>query len=265
MSAFIVTTRDGQQIAAHEMGRADGPVLTLVHSLAMSAAFWDRTTKLLADQFRIITLDCRGHGASSRAPGPYSVDMMANDIADVLDAVGVERTIIAGCSMGGCVALAFAIAYPDRTRALGLIDTTAWYGDTAPADWSQRGRQGMEKGLASLVAFQTTRWFSDAFREEHPEVVQSLVDVFVANDPACYLASCEMLGAADLRAGLKDIDMPTAVIVGEEDYATPVAMSEASAAGITGATMEVIPGGRHLTPVQCPDRIARFLRALADR
>lgn len=265
MTAFSVTTRDGATIAARDLGRADGPVLTLVHSLAMSADFWNRAVPHLADQFRIITLDCRGHGASSRTPGPYTVTGFADDIAAVLDAAGVERTTIAGCSMGGCVALAFAIAHPARTRALGLIDTTAWYGEDAPTAWHQRGQQGVEKGLASLVAFQTTRWFSDGFREANPEIVRGMVEVFVANDPACYAASCDMLGAADLRAGLASIDMPTAVIVGEEDYATPVAMAEAMAAGITGATIEVIKGGRHLTPVECPERIARFIRALADR
>jgi 3-oxoadipate enol-lactonase len=265
MTPFSVTTRDGATLAAWRGGRADGPTIALVHSLAMSAAFWDRVVKLLADRFQIITLDCRGHGASSRGPGPYDVAGFADDLVDVLDAAGIDRAIVAGCSMGGCVALAFAINHPDRTRALGLIDTTAWYGEDAPTAWRQRGQQGLEKGLASLTAFQTTRWFSDGFRADHPDIVQAMVEVFVANDPACYAASCDMLGSADLRAGLAGLSMPAAVIVGEEDYATPVAMAEALAGGIGGATLEVIKGGRHLTPVECPERIARFLSVLSER
>ncbi len=265
MTPFSVTTGDGATIAAFRGGRAGAPAMLLIHSLAMSASFWDRVVPLLADRFELITLDCRGHGASTRSPGPYDVRGFADDAAAVLDAAGIDRALVAGCSMGGCVALAFAIAHPGRTRALGLIDTTAWYGADAPAAWRQRGEQGVRQGLASLVAFQTTRWFSDDFRADHPDIVQAMVELFVANDPQCYAASCDMLGAADLRAGLAGLAMPAAVIVGAEDYATPVAMAEALAAGISGATIEIIDAGRHLTPVQCPDRIAAFLAELSGR
>ncbi len=265
MTPFSVTTGDGATIAAFRGGRAGAPAMLLIHSLAMSASFWDRVVPLLADRFELITLDCRGHGASTRSPGPYDVRGFADDAAAVLDAAGIDRALVAGCSMGGCVALAFAIAHPGRTRALGLIDTTAWYGADAPAAWRQRGEQGVRQGLASLVAFQTTRWFSDDFRADHPDIVQAMVELFVANDPQCYAASCDMLGAADLRAGLAGLAMPAAVIVGAEDYATPVAMAEALAAGISGATIEIIEAGRHLTPVQCPDRIAAFLAELSGR
>ena len=265
MTPFSVTTGDGATIAAFRGGRAGAPAMLLIHSLAMSASFWDRVVPLLADRFELITLDCRGHGASTRSPGPYDVRGFADDAAAVLDAAGIDRALVAGCSMGGCVALAFAIAHPGRTRALGLIDTTAWYGADAPAAWRQRGEQGVRQGLASLVAFQTTRWFSDDFRADPPDIVQAMVELFVANDPQCYAASCDMLGAADLRAGLAGLAMPAAVIVGAEDYATPVAMAEALAAGIAGATIEIIEAGRHLTPVQCPDRIAAFLAELSGR
>ena len=265
MTPFSVTTGDGATIAAFRGGRAGAPAMLLIHSLAMSASFWDRVVPLLADRFELITLDCRGHGASTRSPGPYDVRGFADDAAAVLDAAGIDRALVAGCSMGGCVALAFAIAHPGRTRALGLIDTTAWYGADAPTAWRQRGEQGVRQGLASLVAFQTTRWFSDDFRADHPDIVQAMVELFVANDPQCYAASCDMLGAADLRAGLAGLAMPAAVIVGAEDYATPVAMAEALAAGISGATIEIIEAGRHLTPVQCPDRIAAFLAELSGR
>ena len=265
MTPFLVTTHDGTTIAAWRGGQRGAPAMVLIHSLAMSASFWDRVVPLLADRFELITLDCRGHGASSRSPGPYDVRGFADDVADVLDAAGISKALVAGCSMGGCVALAFAIAHPDRTRALGLIDTTAWYGADAPTAWRQRGEQGLTQGLASLVGFQTTRWFSDDFRAENPAIVQAMVDVFVANDPQCYAASCNMLGTADLRDGLAGLTMPAAVIVGAEDYATPVAMAEALAAGIDGATIEIIESGRHLTPVQCPERIAGFLAELSAR
>lgn len=259
------TAADGTKLAWRRGGRPGAPALLLVHSLAMAAPFWDGVVAQLGDAFDMIVPDCRGHGASGRAAGAYTVEQFADDMAAVLDEAGIERAMVAGCSMGGCVALAFAIRHAARVRALGLIDTTAWYGADAPEAWRGRAEQALEKGLASLVAFQTTRWFSDVFREAHPDQVQRCVEIFVANDPACYAASCNMLGAADLRAGLAGIAVPTAVLVGAEDYATPPDMARALAEGIGGAALEIIEDGRHLTPVQCPGRISARLRDLAAR
>ena len=110
--------------------------------------------------------------------------------------------------MGGCIAQAFAGVYPDRAQALAVIDSTAWYGPTAPKDWRERAATAATKGLAALSAFQATRWVSDAFREAHAEVVRKHMDVFLANDVDCYRATCEMLGDADLRHYQASLRMP---------------------------------------------------------
>ena len=101
--------------------------------------------------------------------------------------------------MGGCVAQAFAGLNLSRVNALGLIDTTAWYGADAPKNWRERAAVARSKGLAGMVEFQVTRWFSDRFRIAHPELVKEMTDVFLANDVECYAATCIMLGDADLR------------------------------------------------------------------
>jgi pimeloyl-ACP methyl ester carboxylesterase len=116
-----------------------------------------------------------------------------------------------------------------------------------------------------MIAFQTTRWFSDAFRAQHPDTVAALARVFQANDVACYEAACAMLGDADLRKALPAFRMPVSVIVGEEDYATPVTMAEALNTAIPEATFTVIRGGRHLTPAECPDEIAKLITAVGER
>ena len=143
--------------------------------------------------------------------------------------------------MGGCVAQAFAGVYPDRDSGAGLIDTTAWYGPTAPKDWRERAATAATKGFAALSAFQATRWVSDAFREAHPEVIRAHMDVFLANDVDCYRSTCEMLGDADLRHYQASMRMPVSVIVGEEDYATPVAMSEQIHQAVANSTLPFCP------------------------
>jgi 3-oxoadipate enol-lactonase len=119
--------------------------------------------------------------------------------------------------------------------------------------------------MAALVEFQTTRWFGDTFRSERPEVVRQCVETFLRNEVPAYMATCTMLGAADLRAALPGMTMPAAIVVGDEDYATPVAMAEAMQHAIKGSTLTVLAGARHLTPLEVPDRIADELTALMAR
>jgi 3-oxoadipate enol-lactonase len=106
---------------------------------------------------------------------------------------------------------------------------------------------------------------SDAFREAHPEVIRAKLDVFLANDIDCYTATCEMLGDADLRHYQSAMRMPTSVIVGEQDYATPVAMSEQMQEAMPNATLSVLPNVRHLTPIECPALIVEKILALIER
>jgi 3-oxoadipate enol-lactonase len=237
-----------------------GQRIALVHSLAMDREFWRPVVERLnAAGASVLTYDCRGHGASSKPAGPYTVALFATDLAQLLDHFGWDSTVVAGASMGGCVALAFAAAHPRRTRALGLYDTTAWYGAEAPQQWAERADKALANGLASLTAFQVTRWFGDAFREQHPDIVKSSVDIFLRNDVKAYAESCRMLGAADARKDLPKLTMPAAIAVGEEDYATPPAMAEALHRDLKNSTLTIIKGGRHLTPLEMPDRIAESL------
>jgi 3-oxoadipate enol-lactonase len=263
-SEGVATTRDGTRVpyTLRDQG-ASAPRAVLIHSLAMDREFWQPVADLLAPKASVLTYDCRGHGAAGKPAGPYTVELFARDLADLLDHVGWPSALVAGASMGGCISLAFAAAFPARTAGLGLVDTTAWYGPEAPKQWAERADKAVESGLTSLVDFQTTRWFSDAFRASHPDVVKRCVDVFLRNDVKAYAETCRMLGACDLRAELPRVTTPTAIIVGEEDYAAPIAMAETMHRGIAGSTLTILRGARHLTPLEQPERIAaEFARLL---
>ncbi|MGF7159363.1 3-oxoadipate enol-lactonase [Rhodoligotrophos appendicifer] len=257
-----VETRDGTRIQYALHGGGHPKRIVLIHSLAMTNSFWDAVASRLADAADVLVYDCRGHGASDKPDAPYTVELFADDLADVMDAVGWNSAFVAGASMGGCVTLAFAAAYPERVEGLGLIDTTAHYGDDAPEQWAGRAQKALEGGLGALVDFQKTRWFGDTFRENNPAIVQDAVDVFLANDPKAYARTCHMLGACDKRATLPQIRVPVRILVGEEDYATPVAMAEAMKAAIPTAQLHILPSKRHLTPLEAPDSVAGELRQL---
>lgn len=261
---MFATTRDGTKIFYELSGRAgSAPRVALLHSLAMDHTFWAPLVERLKDEAAILTVDCRGHGKSDKPAGPYTVELFADDLADVFAQIGWDKAVVAGASMGGCVSLAFAIRYPERVTGVGLFDTTACYG--APAPWEERAQKALSEGLASLTAFQQTRWFSDRFRAENPDVVKAALDVFLANELPAYAETCRMLGAADLRPALASIKVPARIIVGSEDYATPVEMAQTMHEGIAGSTLDVIEGARHLSPLEIPDRIADELRILFGR
>ncbi|MGE0733550.1 MAG: alpha/beta fold hydrolase [Alphaproteobacteria bacterium] len=262
-----VVVRDGCAIATRLYGDlgAGLPRIALIHSLAMDRLFWAAVAEHLAGAAAILTYDCRGHGESDKPAGPYAIKQFADDLADVMNHFGWRNAAIAGASMGGCVALGFAAAYPARTAALGLIDTTAWYGIEAPKQWAERAERAAQGGMQALVEFQTKRWFGDAFRAQNPDLVARAVATFLNNDLRAYAATCEMLGAADLRAHLPALKMPAVVVVGEEDYATPIAMAEAMHRDIPGSELVILAGARHFTPLERPGEIAKQLRRLLNR
>lgn len=258
--------KDGAKLVFRRWGEAgNGRKIVLIHSLAMDGAFWQQVAEKLSESAEVLALDCRGHGASDKPAGPYTVELFADDVMCVLDAVGWSSAVIAGASMGGCVALAAAAKHPDRVDGLGLIDTTAFYGPDAPTAWAGRAQKALDGGMKALIDFQKTRWFSDGFREAHPEAVESAIGVFLANDVKAYAETCRMLGACDVREALPGFDVPAAILVGEEDYATPVAMAEEMHAAIKGSTLKVIKGARHFTPLEVPDVIADELAELLSR
>src|SRR6185437_14183414 len=209
--------QDGCILAYRIYPNPGKPRLALIHSLALGMGIWDESVDELQRDFEILTYDCRGHGQSERRRGAYTVRLFADDLAAILDHVGWPSTTIAGCSMGGCVAQAFASRYKDRARSVALIDTTAWYGSSAPEEWRKRAAKAAEDGFPKMLPFQLSRWFSDNFLQGHAERVHALAQTFVANDVACYQASCALLGNMDLRSEISSIHVPVSVIVGEED------------------------------------------------
>ncbi|WP_439551258.1 alpha/beta fold hydrolase [Falsiroseomonas sp.] len=242
--------------------KAGAPRIALLHSLALDRSFWNGVVTAIDGQAELLAMDCRGHGASGQDAGPVPVRRMADDLAAVLDHAGWDRALVCGCSMGGTIALAFAASHPERCTTLVAIDTTAWYGPEAPKAWEDRAVKAEAGGMAALLPFQHARWLSPGFRESHPQVEAAADAVFLANDVASYGAACRMLGTTDLRQTITAICMPTLVMVGTDDGATPPAMAEEIARRIPGAVLQPLEGARHLTPLERPAEIAAALLRL---
>lgn len=266
-SEGVHVTQTGQPIAytLHSGDPASPrPRITLIHSLAMNRDFWSTVVQPLFVQADILTFDVRGHGKSVFSGTAYTAGDVADDLSDLLDHIGWSACAVAGASMGGCLGLAFADKYPQKTSALCMIDSTAWYGADAPLKWSERADKALKEGMSALADFQKTRWFSDQFRESTPSVVEHAISIFKQNDPTSFKKTCTMMGDFDYRHSLPNLKMPVSILVGEDDYATPIQMSELLHQSIPNSTLEVIKDARHLTPLECPEIVVEALIKLLE-
>jgi 3-oxoadipate enol-lactonase len=267
MSVFLskryASSSDGCRIAYRLAGTAGSPRIVLIHSLAMSGLMWERVAAKIQGVAEILCIDCRGHGESGTGTQAFRPDLMADDILAVMDDIGWPSAVIAGCSMGGCIAQAFAARHTRQTDALCLIDTTAWYGPSAISDWQERIDRARKDGILALAGFQKARWFSDDFTNNELQLVSQAVSWFSKTEFGGYEQACQMLGAVDLRDTIRGFPNRTVIMVGADDTATPLSMAQELHALIPGSQLLVIDKCRHLSPIERPDAIAQTLQELA--
>ncbi len=240
-----------------EEGRGDAVVL--VHAIGCDMRMWDDVAPMLAERFRVIRVDVRGHGASPAPPRPYALGQLAGDVAGALDRLRVERAHWVGLSMGGMIGQAFALDHASRLGHLVLANTTSSYGADGPKMWEARAKAVEEGGMAAITDVAMTRYFSDDFRERHADVVARVRTRFLESNPQGYAGCCDAIRDLDFTSRLAGIKAPTLVIAGEKDAGTPPAMSDALATKIPGARMAVIPGAAHLSAVENPGKFGALL------
>ena len=237
-------------------GPEDAPVLVLSNSLGTSLAMWDGMVPALAERFRVLRYDQRGHGATPAVPGPYAIEDLGRDALVLLDALGLERVSFAGCSLGGMTGLWLAIEAPERIDRIGLLNTSA---HLPPRDtWTERAATVRERGVEAVVDAALERWFSPA---APPEGVAATRALLLATDPEGYAGCCEAIAEHDLRAEIGAIRAPALIVAATEDPSTPPDHAELLAAGIGGSRLVALDGLRHLACVERPGEVSRELLA----
>jgi 3-oxoadipate enol-lactonase len=231
----------------------------LAHAIGCDHRMWDALAAALAPRHRVIRIDARGHGRSPVPPRPYTLAAMADDARSVLDRLGIERTHWVGLSMGGMVGQAFALAHGDRLGKLVLANTTSSYGPEGPAMWTARRKLVAEGGMEAILDMVSARYFSGAFREQHPDIVATVMERFARTPAEGYLGCCDAIAELEFTQALSRIRAPTLVVAGEVDTGTPVAMSRAMAERIPGARLAIIAGAAHLSAVEKPAEFAALV------
>jgi 3-oxoadipate enol-lactonase len=243
----------------------EGPWLTMSHSLACNLHMWDEEAKRLSRRYKVLRYDTRGHGLSGAPAGAYTLELLADDLHALLQALGVKSTHFVGLSMGGMIGQTFALKYPGMFSSLALCDTTSRYPAEAAGTWVDRIKMVEAQGMAPLVASTLERWFTEPFRKARPEVVEKVAAMIRTTPAPGYAGCCHAIPKINLTARLAQIRCPSLVIVGKDDPGTPVAMAEDIHRALPGSELVVIPSAAHLSNLEQPEAFNQALGGFLDK
>jgi 3-oxoadipate enol-lactonase len=258
MNAVVV---NGVRIAYRIDGSDDPgrPWIVFSHSLACDHRMWDPQVEAFSD-FRLLRYDTRGHGASDAPAGDYTLELLAEDLKVLLEALGIARCHLVGLSMGGMIGQQFALRYPARLTSLTLADTTSRQPPEARSVWDERLALVRTKGMDAIVPSTLERWFTASFRGRAADAMAKIGAMIRATPVAGYAGCAYAIARIDLSSRLSNIDCPVLVMVGEHDPGTPREMSEQIVRAIAAARLEVIADAAHLSNVEQSDRFNTLLR-----
>ncbi|GAB2663280.1 3-oxoadipate enol-lactonase [Kribbella swartbergensis] len=238
-----------------ETGPAEAPVVLLGSSLGTTHAMWAPQVAVLAERFRVIAFDHRGHGESEVPPGPYTIDDLGGDVLELLDTLGVDQASYVGISLGGLVGLWLAENAPDRFHRFVLICPPCSPADNAQM-WTERAATVRGEGTQAITDITLSRWFLPEFTDVDA-VRQQLLD---APDEG-YAACCEALATTDLRGKLGDITAPVLLVTTEQDTSVPPETVIPLASEIPGAHLEIIENAAHLVSYSHPELVNPLILA----
>jgi pimeloyl-ACP methyl ester carboxylesterase len=254
-------------------GHGSGAPLLLIAGIGYDRWMWHRMIPGLAEDFRVIAFDNRGVGGSDKPPGPYTAELLADDAAALLEALGVEKAAIYGHSMGGFIAQALVLEHGQQVDKL-ILSATNFGGSrhipSTPEAWrvlTDTGGDPIER-LRRGIAVSTASGFS----ENHPELVEEWIGYRVAHpvQPAAYQAQLAIGLAlvsdeASFDHKLHHIEAPTLILFGEHDEVVPPGNAALLAEQIPNSTIAILPGVGHFYPLEAPDAavsaVARFLQS----
>ena len=249
----------------YEVAGADGafPVV-LHHPLATNLSIWDEITPVLAADYRVVRFDARGHGRTEAPKGPYAFEVLSRDVVALMDHLKIQRAHFLGLSMGGMVGQYLGLDHPGRFASLQLVSTSSRIPDEARQMWVDRVTVAREQGMASQVAPAMGRWVTEANRRK-PALVARLSKMIETTPLEGYAGWCQAIGGLNVTDRLKAIALPTQVIVGSEDPATPPAAAKVIHEQIKGSSLVQMPGTAHMLCAEDPATFHKHVTAFLGK
>lgn len=252
---------DNIKIAYTDTGA--GRPIVLIHGYPFNRSLWNEQVEALSGSFRVIVPDLRGFGESDSSAEPATISRMAQDVAALLDHLGIPRATIGALSMGGYVTLAFYKLYASRVRALILADTRA-QADTEEGKQTraQQAEKALAEGMAGIADAMLPKLLTPETVSKRPEIVKRVRDMMLKTKPEGAAAALRGMAERDDQTPLlAKISVPTLILVGAEDAITPVADSEKMNQAIAGSRLVVIENAGHVSNLE---RTQKFNEAVLD-
>lgn len=247
-------------------GKKGAPVVVLSHSLSSNLLMWNPQIDALNLYFQVLRYDTRGHGATDAPSGSYTLELLAEDVIGLLDALGIDRVHFVGLSMGGMIGQCLVLNHPHRLKSLVLCGTASFVPAEAQPVWQERLDKVRKKGTEALSEETMERWFTPVFLRQNPPMVKLIREQILATPAAGYIGCAEAIRRLNYLDSISAIKIPTLIMVGEDDPGTPVSASEAMHERITGSKLVVLPSARHLSNVEQTDQFnGALLKFLKDR
>jgi len=249
-------TVNGTDLYYEIHGREGAPWIVFSHSLACNVRMWDPQIAAFKGDYRMLVYDMRGHGASAAPAGPYSLEMLADDVLALMKHVGIRRAHFVGLSIGGMIGQTLALEQPQAFDRIVLADTVHAQNADAIAQWKERIAIAESKGMKGLVDSTMERWFTAPFRTSEP--AKRIAAQIAATPVAGFIGCGQAIMKLATTARLKDIKLPVLAIAGEQDAAAPG--TRYIGENVAGAKLVMIPQAAHIANVEQPAAFNRALR-----
>lgn len=243
-------------------GREGAPVVMMSNSLMSNLTMWDCTVPALLDHYRVLRYDTRGHGGTQVTPAPYSIELLAQDAAALIEVLGVGPVHFVGLSMGGMIAQYLGANYPTLIRSLALCDTAS---EMPPrAMWADRLQIAQTLGIAGLVDGTIKRWFNPGFIERAPKEIELVRAMILGTDVQGYTGCASAVRDMAQTTMLLKIQAPTLVLTGRQDPACTVDQATVLHKIIDHSKYVIIEDAAHLSNIEQPAQFNQALKSFID-
>lgn len=248
---------NGIRIAYRFDGPEDAPVVLFSNSLMANFSMWEAQVAPVTAKYRMLRYDQRGHGATEVTPGPYTIELLTEDVFALTEALGIKRFHFVGLSMGGFTGQLFAVRHPEKLLSVAICDSAC----IMPPEslWNERIHVAETEGIAALAQGTLERWFTPPFHVSGKDELERVRRMILGTKAEGYIGCAKAIRDMRLCDNLAKIKTPTLVLVGEKDPACPVAAAEVLHQGIAGSEYVVLKDSAHLPNIE---QSAAFNKAL---
>lgn len=254
-------------IAVYKHGDRNNTPVIFIHGFPYNSSMWTQQIQKLKESYYCIAYDVRGLGETPPGDGQFTMEMFVDDLFSVMDSLDLDKPVITGFSMGGYITLRAAEREPDRFRALILCDTKAEADDDAGRIKRAGAIRTIDKeGLEKFTSEFVPMTFGDDAPQHIPESYSTTLEQATNESPTgvkgCLLA---MAARTDTSSALSNIEVPTLLLVGEQDTLTPPSVMQAMHKKITGSDMVTIPEAGHMSPLENPEAVTQSIQEFLSR